>query len=307
MSVISDWRQGGRAGSFFETHRGLLAGGAAFVGALDGTAGVFAAYSSRRLRAAYTGKAIRVRESSGNTEADIGFTPAGDLDEAALSAHIGANSGFVVTRYDQSGNGLDLTQATTANQPRIASSGTIDKSPGGRPWTVLDGTNDFMSRASVAWAGGPMTIFAAVHADSVASSYRRLLTLGNAAAAGVEWLLMTAGVSSDWLGDDGVVYGDGSNAGRGPRVVATTPGLSDGAIHQHDLVLSAADVDWSKDGGSLTERVAVTGDVPAITATLTLSAASFPFQGKIGELVMIAGAPARAAFRANQKSYWGTP
>jgi hypothetical protein len=51
-----------------------------------------AAYSTRRLRSGYTGAAIRVRRSSDNTEADIGFTALGDLDTRALLAHAGENA-----------------------------------------------------------------------------------------------------------------------------------------------------------------------------------------------------------------------
>lgn len=60
-----------------------------------------AAYSLRKLRAAYSGSAIRVRRSSDNLEADIGFTAYGDLDQVALLAHCGAGNGFVTTWYDQ--------------------------------------------------------------------------------------------------------------------------------------------------------------------------------------------------------------
>lgn len=38
------------------------------------------AYGIRRLRTAYAGPAIRVRRSTDNAVADIGLTPAGDLD-----------------------------------------------------------------------------------------------------------------------------------------------------------------------------------------------------------------------------------
>jgi hypothetical protein len=47
-----------------------------------------AAYSLRKLRAAYTGSAVRVRRSSDNAEANIGFTASGDLDTAALRSFV---------------------------------------------------------------------------------------------------------------------------------------------------------------------------------------------------------------------------
>ena len=51
-----------------------------FVGLLDLYPSAAAAYSVRKLRAAYTGNAIRVRRSSDNTEQNIGFDATGNLD-----------------------------------------------------------------------------------------------------------------------------------------------------------------------------------------------------------------------------------
>jgi hypothetical protein len=85
------------------------------------------AYSLRKLNCTYAGKAINVRRSSDNATQDIGFTTAGDLDTAALKLFIGANSGYVTTWYDQSGNARNATQATNANQPRIVNAGFIDR------------------------------------------------------------------------------------------------------------------------------------------------------------------------------------
>lgn len=93
---------------------------------LDQYPGAAAAYSTRRLSSTYAGSAIRVRRSSDDAEADIGFTSTGDLDTAALLAHVGASDGFVRTLYDQSGNGRDREQPTAVAQPRIASSGVVD-------------------------------------------------------------------------------------------------------------------------------------------------------------------------------------
>jgi len=91
---------------------------------------IILAYSLRKLSSTYTGDAIRVRESSGNTEADIGFDSNGNLDESALLSHVGSNNGFIVTWYDQSGNGGNLEQATTSKQPQIVSSGAVLKRNG---------------------------------------------------------------------------------------------------------------------------------------------------------------------------------
>jgi len=84
-----------------------------------------AAYSLRKLRAAYTGSALRVRRSSDNTEQNIGFDILGNLDTSALTTFCSGTDGFVTTWYDQSGNSNNATQATASKQPQIVNSGII--------------------------------------------------------------------------------------------------------------------------------------------------------------------------------------
>lgn len=97
------------------------------------------AYSVRKLRGLYAGACLRVRRSSDNAEADIGFTSSGDLDQVALLAFVGANSGFVAAWYDQSGNGINAVQASAVLQTRIVNSGVID-TVGARPCLEYLGT-----------------------------------------------------------------------------------------------------------------------------------------------------------------------
>ena len=82
------------------------------------------AYSLRKLRTDYSGNAIRVRRSSDNAEQDFEFV-SNDLDTASLLTFCGAGNGFVTTWYDQSGNGLNVTQSTANLQPTIVSSGVV--------------------------------------------------------------------------------------------------------------------------------------------------------------------------------------
>jgi len=53
-----------------------------------------AAYSLRKLRADSPSSVIRVRRSSDNAEADIGFASTGDLDTFALLTHVGTENRF---------------------------------------------------------------------------------------------------------------------------------------------------------------------------------------------------------------------
>jgi hypothetical protein len=93
---------------------------------LDTYSGAVGAYSLRKISASYTGYAVRVRRSSDNTSQDISFDGSGNLDTASLTSFVGANSGYVSIWYDQSGNGYDLTQTTSANQFRIVYGGVLD-------------------------------------------------------------------------------------------------------------------------------------------------------------------------------------
>jgi len=119
----------------------VAAGGTTLLLDESGLGSASAAYSVRKLRSAYSGSALRVRRSSDSTEQDIGFS-GNDLDTASLESFCAATDGFVVTWYDQSGNGRNITQSTAANQPKIVSSGTIITGANSKPTVVFDGSND---------------------------------------------------------------------------------------------------------------------------------------------------------------------
>ena len=108
---------------------------------LDGLA-PYAALGLRRLFAAYRGPLLRARRAGDDAQAD--FHPRGDgwLDVTALTAWGGSASVFLVTLYDQTGNGHHAGAASMAAQPRLALAGAADLGPGGRPIAVLDGIDD---------------------------------------------------------------------------------------------------------------------------------------------------------------------
>ena len=83
------------------------------------------AYSFRQLKTGQV-NCIRIRESNGDTETDIGFSN-GWLDEAAIASHCGAFNGFITKWYDQSGNAYDATQTTTGSQPKIYDGSAVIK------------------------------------------------------------------------------------------------------------------------------------------------------------------------------------
>jgi hypothetical protein len=152
---------------------------------LDTYTGAAGAYAVRRLSGSYTGACLRVRRSNDNAEQDIGFDAGGNLDEAQLTSFVGANSGFVTTWYDQSGNARNATQTTSGNQPRIVDSGTVDKE-GANPTLTFNGTSQFFNADSLASTvtgeDKPLTMFATVKPAN-SNAVKQTLAFGNSASA----------------------------------------------------------------------------------------------------------------------------
>lgn len=128
------------------------------------------AYSVRKLRTAYTGDCMRVRNGS-SVELDIGFDSSGNLDESALLTHCGGGDGFVTIWYDQSGNGYNMVQATTSRQPLIVSSGAVIKE-NGKPTLFKDTTSQFMQTSAINVVNTTSGAFTALAVGKYSSSYR---------------------------------------------------------------------------------------------------------------------------------------
>jgi len=177
-------------------------GGVAFVGALDALPAQAIVYGVRRLRAGYTGALIRVRRSSDNTEQDIGSIATGDLDTTALTAFVGAGSGYVTTWYDQSGNARNAVQATQASQPRVVNAGVVD-ALGGKPSVVFSGAQ-VLEWSGTTIVNGTVVLANAVAAiGSGATGYARVLSLSaggqdynNAASMAIGRVSTTAAVQA---------------------------------------------------------------------------------------------------------------
>jgi len=140
---------------------------------LDQYSGAAAAYSLRKIRTAYTGSAIRVRRSNDNTEQDIGFTSAGDLDTASLKTFVGANSGFVTTWYDQSSNNRNAIQETAGNQPRVVNAGTVERRTN-LPSVFFNGASWRLLTAPFSYNDGNYTAFTCSNQAQVANTTNML-------------------------------------------------------------------------------------------------------------------------------------
>jgi PKD repeat protein len=93
---------------------------------LDDVSGARLAVGLRKLKAGYTGSALRLRRSTDNMESDFGFVGF-DLDVNAISTWLNGASGFCTVLYDQSGNGGHVTQTVAASQPLLVLTGINNK------------------------------------------------------------------------------------------------------------------------------------------------------------------------------------
>lgn len=84
----------------------------------------------QKVRTDYAGDAVRVglAADSGATTLDIGFLADGSFDMAAYSA-FGTGSERIITWYDQSGNGFDLSRAWSAANCPIIRTSTYNSKP----------------------------------------------------------------------------------------------------------------------------------------------------------------------------------
>lgn len=103
--------------------RGIIpAPATVYVGPGDIVSGATAWWGLRAYSMATAGSAaINLRASGDNATSDFSTLSTGALDVASIAAFQTAHGGslFVTTLYDQTGNGNDMAQGTTANQPQL--------------------------------------------------------------------------------------------------------------------------------------------------------------------------------------------
>jgi hypothetical protein len=134
----------------------------------------FVYWINGRVDSDYTGALFNVRRSAGSpSTSDIGYDVGTNLyDSATLSTFCAGVNCFVVTVYDQSGNGLNATQATTTAQPKIWDSvtGAITcTTASGTELCMLQDTTDSLATANQGFNGAPaVTIAITVDDDRAA-------------------------------------------------------------------------------------------------------------------------------------------
>lgn len=131
--------------------------GTGATGLLADYPGAAAAFSLRELTSDWAGQnVVRIQRTGGDQQ---DFTAAEITDGTLVTFvqggtdGVGNNDGFVVTWYDQSGNGFDAT-SSGSNAPQLVNNETL-LTVNGEPAILFDGTDDYMSNAgNIAYNGG---------------------------------------------------------------------------------------------------------------------------------------------------------
>jgi hypothetical protein len=189
----------------------------------DVTSSIWGAWGTMKLYSAYSGAALRVKDNS-NVEEDIGFDGAGELDTAAL---LGATPYKVLTWYDQSGGGHNMT-ASSGAEPTLDAA---DKS-------IRFSNQQFNLGNLSAWTAGEIFIKRKIDNDPT--------TGGD---TGTPYLFGTAGTASHIPFSNGLVYDSFGSTAR--KDTAVNPATSMASYHVYNVYSAASDWQNFLNGASL--------------------------------------------------------
>lgn len=284
--IVTDSRRNARFAGM-----GQAAGGApAFSGVIDsmiagGDAVPNVAFSiSHRLYSAYTGSLFLVRRASDSTTLAIGYDSQTDqIDTASLEAFCSGTTGTIVTWYDQSGNGRDITNATAAEQPTIYTGGAIT-GVGSLPCATFAGgagtagTGDGWSRGDSAGftaAGAIGQWFFASTTDVTAT--RTIAQIGTGSGASYR---------SGYL-QPSVGFGVNNNSGSGATAYRVFTPVTALATLSDYRTTSAASANFSaatlhQRGSALSESAVVAGAISVATTVFAIGASETRARGHTG-------------------------
>lgn len=262
---------------------------------LDGiTTGLKAAYSTRKLLTAYAGSAVRVQRASDNAQQDIGFS-SNVLDTSSLNTFCSGTNGGVITWYDQSGGGHNLTQGTFASAPLIYQSGTGGLKVINTTRPAIEFVGGFLTNATL--AQNPVnTLFL----NTVASELGLSGLVGGSVGNNLYWRVDSSGPTLSLLAS--VTANIGTSSGN-----MTATGSVIEAEYNSSTGAWSHWIDGAASGSGTNARTFAGGGVIQVGLDTASSEAG---NGNTGELVMydqVGSFASRTTVEANQKAYWGTP
>lgn len=243
----------------------------------------------RKLRRSYGGSCLRVRRASDDAEQDIGFNDAASyfayrLDTGAISSFCGASNGYVVTWYDQSGNGRNRTQSTQARQPLIYLGGvgvSVMDSIYADPAMELDPTSSGQGFVQGSLRSMTADVVGMMRYQTQDTSTSR--ALWNFASPSADFQVVTEDTSTgDELGLDGSTYNltESANLRTGGRQTVCVQ--YDDSAGTLDIYLDGADV-TDNQGTSVSLTSPKTWNNVVIGTDLSFTAGSTSYYGLMQE------------------------
>jgi hypothetical protein len=266
----------------------------------DDITSLVAAYATRKVVAAYAGDCLRLRRSSDDAESDFGFS-GDDLDTAAIATWLSAATGYVVTWYDQSGNGHDATQSDATKQFTYLASGI-----NGKPVLVSDNSDDYLACDSLAGlldgASTPWAV-AAVAQIVVDGGAHTLFGLGRSST--------TQPFHHMVIGTTGYFGGARRNDSGAAVAPSSLAPFTDGANKTLAMTYDGTQTLHANATMQGMNRVSSAGtatfDMATIGALRTGATYNYPFGGQIGELAIYSkqlSASELQDIAFFQNSYW---
>lgn len=262
----------GGAPAFSGLGDALIAAGATVVGG----------YSLSHRRTVAQTLLCRIRRASDNATLDVGFGADNRLDTAAIIAHCLGTDGFLVTLYDWSGAGRDVTNATAAQQPKIYDSVAGLNLQGTLPFAIFAAASaQRLSRGDAFGLTGSPNLTIAYFFKVPAFAARRMFAV------------LSAGANSFYAGIESA-SGDPMNGitGVARRNFAEATALTTASFMVHRIA-AAANISAStarQDGVDLAQVTVIAGAVNLANNAFTIGAefsGGAPLDGSGCEMIVL--------------------
>ncbi len=258
-----------------------------YVGPGDVIAGAVGWWGLRAYNSAAIGaNAVRLRRDVGSPpEQDFSTITGGGLNLAAIAAFKGVANLFVVTLYDQSGNGYDVTQAT----------------PGTQPTFTLNGLGSF---PIISYVGATPTY---LQSASVAASFTQPISYSAVVRRTSAFTSQGGWLGANANGPEAMFAGSANNVTFYAGGATPTAPAADSTWHAIQDLFNGASSNINVDGFDNL----VSGGTGGIGGPFTWYVGRDPFSnfmtGDLPEVGAWAGdiSPSFAALYSNQHLYWG--
>ena len=264
---------------------------------LDEQTDIAAVYSLRKLRGQYSGDCLTIRRDSDDEEINIGFNGDDVVDTNAIYNFCGSGvSAYVKVWFDQSANGLDLSQTDTTKQPLIFN-GTSVTSNEGKPAVGESGA-----------VSAPI-LLNSNFTPSIQSGYSYFSICGPTGYNGPVMIFSNVVMHAETTGQPTHYHRKWVNPQQGINVVSTGY-PSFGQRISGNSVIQSAHYDGSSSGSTFVSRndgYNVTGSSTSLSSPVSSSSIQIYHKAAMSELMVFNGdkSSTRKTIESNISDFYG--